>query len=97
MRVERAQVEHVARLARLGVTDAEVETFSRQISAILATMDILNELDTTGVEPTAQVTGLESVWREDRVAPSLTVDQVLANAPRAEANCFRVQAVFDEA
>lgn len=95
MRIEREQVEHVARLARLGITEAEVEVFSRQISAILGAMDVLNELDTAGVEPTAQVTGLENVMRDDTVRPSLPAAAVLANAPRAEDGCFRVQAVFE--
>lgn len=93
--LSREQVEHVARLARLGITEDEVAVFSRQISAILSAMDVLNELDTGGVEPTAQVTGLENVMRDDTVRPSLTPEQVLANAPRAEDGCFRVQAVFE--
>jgi aspartyl-tRNA(Asn)/glutamyl-tRNA(Gln) amidotransferase subunit C len=95
MRIEREQVEHVARLARLGITEAEVEIFSRQISAILEAMDVLNELNTEEVEPTAQVTGLENVMRDDVVRPSLPQAAVLANAPRAEAGYFRVQAVFE--
>jgi len=96
MRIEREQVRHVARLARLGITEAEVEVFSRQISAILEAMDVLNELDTTNVEPTAQVTGLENVLRDDVVRPSLPRELVLANAPLPEDGCFRVQAVFDD-
>src|SRR5262249_50251143 len=96
MRIEREQVVHVARLARLGISDDEVELFSQQISAILEAMDVLRELATEGVEPTAQVTGLENVMRDDAVRPSLPREQVLANAPQAEAGYFRVQAVFEE-
>jgi len=59
-------------------------------------MDVLNELDTTNVEPTAQVTGLENVLRDDVVRPSLPRELVLANAPLPEDGCFRVQAVFDD-
>jgi aspartyl-tRNA(Asn)/glutamyl-tRNA(Gln) amidotransferase subunit C len=96
MRIDREQVIHAARLARLGITEDEVELFGNQISAILEAMDVLRELDTEGVEPTAQVTGLENVMRDDAVRPSLPREQVLANAPRREDGYFRVQAVFEE-
>ena len=96
MRIDREQVIHVARLARLGITEQEVELFGNQISAILEAMDVLRELDTEGVEPTAQVTGLENVMRDDAVRPSLSREEVLANAPLREDGYFRVQAVFEE-
>lgn len=66
------QVRHVAKLARLRLSDAEVEKFSGQLSAILDYVAILNEVDTEGVQPTSQVTGLENVTREDVVRATAT-------------------------
>ena len=78
------------------MSEADVETYRRQISSILEALAVLDEVDTTGVEPTAQVTGLVNVMRDDAVRPSLPRESVLLNAPRAEDGFFRVQAVFDE-
>ncbi|MHB1132499.1 MAG: Asp-tRNA(Asn)/Glu-tRNA(Gln) amidotransferase subunit GatC [Chloroflexota bacterium] len=94
--ISRAEVEHVARLARLGLSEAEVEKFSEQLSAILDNIALLNQVETTTVPPTTQVSGLHSVLREDEARPSLPVEDVLANAPHREGDFFRVQHVFEE-
>lgn len=96
MKITRAEVEHLARLARLGLSEADIEKFSEQISSILENMDILNQAETAEVTPTAQVTGLENVMRPDTTWRSLDPEQVLANAPRREGDFFRVQHVFEE-
>jgi len=88
-------VEHVAYLARLGLTEEELERFGDQISHILENMEVLNELDTAAIPPTAQVIALNNVMRRDEPGPSLPRQQVLANAPQQEEACFRVPPVFE--
>ena len=89
------QVEHVAMLARLGLNDEERERMREQLSSILAHIDQLRTVDTSNVPPTAQVIPLAPLLREDVVQPSLTVDQVLANAPRTEGGFIKVRAILD--
>lgn len=89
------QVQHVAMLARLGLSDEERERFREQLSTILAHIDQLAELDLAAIPPTAQVIPLAPVLREDVVEPSLTVEQVLANAPRREDGFIKVRAVLE--
>lgn len=89
------QVQHVAMLARLGLSDEERERFREQLSTILAHIDQLSELDLAAIPPTAQVIPLAPVLREDVVEPSLTVEQVLANAPRREDGFIKVRAVLE--
>jgi aspartyl-tRNA(Asn)/glutamyl-tRNA(Gln) amidotransferase subunit C len=90
------EVAHVAQLARLHLSDAELELMRSQLSNILDYIAMLQEVDVAGVEPTAQVTGLTSVMRPDVVTGALSREQVLANAPDQVAGMFRVRAVFDE-
>ncbi|NJM05018.1 Asp-tRNA(Asn)/Glu-tRNA(Gln) amidotransferase subunit GatC [Candidatus Gracilibacteria bacterium] len=90
------EVQHVARLARLRLDSAEMEPMRAQLSAILDYIALLQEVDVSGVEPTAQVTGLTSVWRPDVVTGCLTTEAALANAPDRSADMFRVKAVFEE-
>ena len=71
------QVRHIAKLARLRLTDAELEKFPRELTSILQYVDMLKEVDTTGVEPTAQVTGLTNVFREDQIRQSATSPDAL--------------------
>ena len=92
-----AQVEHIATLARLGLTEEEKVQFAEQLSEILDYASILQQVDTSAIPPTATVLPLRSVMREDAVTPSLPVEDVLANAPATEADCFRVQAILDQA
>jgi len=94
--LNREEVLHIARLARLGLTDAEVDKMREQLSNILENFEILQEVDTTNVPPTAQSIVLQNVMRDDGVVPSLPPDQVLANAPRLEGEFFRVKAVLEE-
>lgn len=95
MRISREEVEHVAYLARLGLTDEEIEKFGDQLSHILENMQVLNELDTAAIPPTAQVIPMDNVMRRDEPGPSLPRDKVLANAPKREEVYFRVPAVFE--
>jgi aspartyl-tRNA(Asn)/glutamyl-tRNA(Gln) amidotransferase subunit C len=96
MSLSREQVLHVARLARVGVEDEEVELFAHQLSDILDYFDRLRAVDAEGVPPTAHTLPLHNVWRDDEPAPCLDPEQVLANAPQREGNQFRVKAILDE-
>jgi aspartyl-tRNA(Asn)/glutamyl-tRNA(Gln) amidotransferase subunit C len=85
----------VAQLAQLGLTAEEKELFREQLSSILEYAERLQELDTSQIPPTATVLPLENVMRDDRVQPSLPLDDVLANAPAVEDQCFRVPVVLE--
>ena len=89
------EVRHVARLARLRLTDAELEEMQQQLSSILEHVDALQEVDVTGVPPTAQVTDVVNVVRPDEVRPSLPVEEALAGAPHREGDFFKVKPVFE--
>jgi aspartyl-tRNA(Asn)/glutamyl-tRNA(Gln) amidotransferase subunit C len=90
-----ADVLHVAELARLALDDAERARLVAQLSSILGHMELLNELDTSAILPTAQVIEGSTVMRADALEPSLPRDQVLLNAPAVEDGCFKVDAVLD--
>ena len=96
MALDRADVEHIAILARLGLTDEEVETLGEQLSNILEQFEILRQLDTTGVAPTGHAVELAAVLRDDAAADSLELEEVLSNAPRREGEFFRVKLVLEE-
>jgi aspartyl-tRNA(Asn)/glutamyl-tRNA(Gln) amidotransferase subunit C len=96
MRLSREIVDHVAMLARLGLTEEERELMREQLSSILEHVNRIQELDTEAIPPTAQVIRLQNVWREDDVRPSLPVEAVLANAPESEDGFFRVHAVLEQ-
>ncbi|MDA0815760.1 MAG: Asp-tRNA(Asn)/Glu-tRNA(Gln) amidotransferase subunit GatC [Chloroflexi bacterium] len=89
------EVRHIARLARLALTDDEVERYREQLSGILAHCEALSEIDTSDVPPTAQSLAQTNITRPDDLRPSLSVDAVLANAPREEDGYLRVRAVLD--
>jgi aspartyl-tRNA(Asn)/glutamyl-tRNA(Gln) amidotransferase subunit C len=95
MKLSREEVLHIAHLARIGLTEDEITRFSEQLSNLLESFEILQQVDTTGVPPTAQSVALQSVMRDDETAPSLPPDDILANAPRREGDCFRVRAVLE--
>ena len=95
MKLSQKEVQHIARLARLGLTENELERLREQLSNILENFQVLQQVDTTDVPPTAQSIALQSVVRDDEVAPSLPPDDVLANAPRREGDCFRVRPVLE--
>ncbi|MFC5406889.1 Asp-tRNA(Asn)/Glu-tRNA(Gln) amidotransferase subunit GatC [Cohnella soli] len=88
-------VEHVANLARLELSDAEKEQFSGQLNAILKYAEKLNGLNTDGVEPTTHVLPLANVMREDTVKASWPIEKVLLNAPEEENGQFKVPAVLE--
>ena len=90
MAITRDEVLHVARLARLELTDQEVERFTEQLSAILEAVDKVSELDLSDVEPTAHPLDLVNVWAEDEPRPSLPLADALANAPQPDGPYFRV-------
>lgn len=89
------EVEHIAQLARLRLSEAEKEMFRDQLSAILEYAEVLNRLDTSGVPPMTSALPLSNVMRADYVKPSLSSEDVLANAPEAEDDQFRVRAVLE--
>jgi len=95
MKLSREEVQHIARLARLGMTETELERFREQLSNILENFEILQQVDTSDIPPTAQAIPLQNVVRDDKVAPSLPPDDVLANAPKREGELFRVKAVLE--
>jgi aspartyl-tRNA(Asn)/glutamyl-tRNA(Gln) amidotransferase subunit C len=87
-------VEHVASLARLGLSDEEKETLREQLSSILDHIAVLSKIDTESIPPTAQVNELFNVLREDEIRPSLSQEDVLRNAPRSRDGFFEVRAVM---
>jgi aspartyl-tRNA(Asn)/glutamyl-tRNA(Gln) amidotransferase subunit C len=95
MRLSREEVLHIARLARLGLTEEEVNRLSEQLSNILENFEVLQQVDTTSVPPTAQPNTLQNVLKSDEAKASLPQSQVLANAPRKEGDFFRVRAVLE--
>jgi len=95
MKLSREEVLHIALLARLGLTTAEVDKLSEQLSNILENFEILQQVDTASVPPTAQSIALQNVMRDDQVALSLPQSEVLANAPQREGEFFRVRAVLE--
>lgn len=97
MRLDRTTVEHIAMLARLGLSDEEKETLRDQLSSVLDHINTLQEVDTDDIPPTAQVIELQNILRDDEIVePSLAVDDVLKNAPRSEDNFIKVNAVLDQ-
>jgi aspartyl-tRNA(Asn)/glutamyl-tRNA(Gln) amidotransferase subunit C len=98
MALTRSQVQHIAELAKLKLTDDEIAKMTEQLSAILDYAARLNELDTDAISPTASVVPLHNVMREDAVKPSLPRADVLANAPDTDekAEFFRVKAILKE-
>ncbi len=98
MALTRAQVQHIAELARLELTEDELDRMTEQLSAILDYAARLQELDTEAIPPTASVVPLENVMREDTISPSLPREAVLANAPDKDdkGEFFRVRAILKD-
>jgi len=94
-RITRADVEHVAALARLALTEDEIEALTRELDVVLEHAEELAALDVDGVDPTAHPLPLVNVLRPDEVRPSLDRDEVLAQAPDAEDGRFRVPRILD--
>jgi aspartyl-tRNA(Asn)/glutamyl-tRNA(Gln) amidotransferase subunit C len=95
MALTRAQVDHIAELAKLALTDAEKTRFQEQLSSILEDFQRLQAIDTEAIPPTASVLPLRGVMRDDAVAPSTPTDVLLRNAPKVGDDSFEVQAVLD--
>jgi len=95
MKLTREDVLHIARLARLGLTETELEKFREQLSNILENFEILQQVDTADIPPTAQSIALQNVMRDDEAATSLPQSEILVNAPQKDENYFRVRAVLE--
>lgn len=93
--MDRVQMDHLAKLASLSLTSEEAETLTHEVAAILRYVDELNQLDTSSVEPTANVQLERTAWREDVIEPSLPRREALAQAPSAGENGFAVPAFVD--
>lgn len=87
-------VSHVAKLANLPLTKVEKELFSKQLSSTLSYVQQLDEVTTKDIEPTAQVTGLVNVFREDVITPGLSQEEALKNAPGKYKGFFKVKSIF---
>jgi aspartyl-tRNA(Asn)/glutamyl-tRNA(Gln) amidotransferase subunit C len=93
--IDREMVQHVAKLARLGLSEEDIETFGSQLSVILENIRILQEVDVSGVSPTAHASRLTNIMRADLPRPSFPPEVLLANAPDQEDNCLKVNAVLE--
>ena len=94
-RLSQDEVQHIALIYRLGLSQEDIETFRHQISDILENFQVLNQVDTTDVPPTGYSIGLENVMRDDEAIAPLPKEDTLANAPLREDDFFRVKAVLD--
>lgn len=95
MKINRSEVAHVARLARLALTETELDTLTGQMDAILGYVDQLGRLNTDGIVPTAHAVPMENAFRPDRVLPPLGTEKALQNAPDAADGSFRVPKVIE--
>lgn len=95
MTLDRDAVLHIARLARIDLTDEEIELYASQLSDIIGHFDVLNAVDTEGVEPTAHTLPLRNVLAQDKARPSLPQEEVLKMAPNVEDGYLRVRAVLE--
>jgi aspartyl-tRNA(Asn)/glutamyl-tRNA(Gln) amidotransferase subunit C len=95
--LSREQVQHIARLARVGLSEEDVDRFSEQLSEILDYFERLRQVDTDGIPPTAHTLPLHNVMREDgEPVPPLDTEAVLGNAPVREGDYFRVKVILEE-
>ena len=95
MKLNRKDVEHVALLSRLELSEQELDNFTGQLDAILEYIDVLNQVDTSAVEPMAHVLEIRNVMRSDEVQPSLPREAALQNAPDAEDGFFKVPKIVE--
>lgn len=94
-RITKEQVEHVAHLARLEVTEEEVEMFTNHLDAIIQYAEQLNELDTENIKPTTHVLDIKNVLRKDEVGETTTHEEMMKNAPDSEDGQIKVPAILD--
>ncbi|MDD5679678.1 MAG: Asp-tRNA(Asn)/Glu-tRNA(Gln) amidotransferase subunit GatC [Candidatus Omnitrophica bacterium] len=97
MPITKNDVKYIANLARLKLTEKEIEYFTGQLRNIISYVDQLKELDTADIEPTTHAMPIKNVFRADAVRPSLNVEDVLKNAPAKEGNLFKVPRIIEEA
>lgn len=95
MKLSRKEVQHIALLARLGLSETEIEKFRLQLSNILENFEVLEQIDTKNLPPTAQSITLQNVLRPDEPKPSCPVEEILSNAPQREGNYFKTRAVLE--
>ena len=97
MKLTKEEIEHLARLARLSLTEEEKAQYAAELSAILEFVEQLQEVDTTDVEPTAQVTGLEDVYRDDVAVPQRAeiMEKIVEQFPDRDGNLLKVPGVFE--
>jgi aspartyl-tRNA(Asn)/glutamyl-tRNA(Gln) amidotransferase subunit C len=95
MKISKREVEHVADLARLELSEQEQETLTEQLSSILTYVEKLNELDTKGIEPTSHVLDIRNVMRDDVALPSLSQERALSNAPEKAAGHYKVPKIIE--
>jgi aspartyl-tRNA(Asn)/glutamyl-tRNA(Gln) amidotransferase subunit C len=96
MKLSREEVQRISQLVRLGLDESEIEQFRLQLSDILENMEMLKQVDTSNVLPTAQSVNLQNVFRPDEAIESCPVDQIMANAPQSTNNFIKVKAVLEE-
>lgn len=94
--IDRSAVRHVADLARIELSDAEVERFTAQLSVVLDAIGKLRDVDTAAIPPTASILPLDNVMRDDEVRPSLSLEDAMRNAPARGGDLFRVQTPLEE-
>ena len=95
MKITRTEVEHVGRLARLALSEEELDSLTGEMDAILDYVEQLKSLDTEGIVPTAHAVPMENAFRADEIKPSFTPDQALSNAPDAAESAFRVNRIIE--
>lgn len=95
MKISRDEVAHVSRLARLAMSDEELDSLTGEMDAILDYVEQMNTLDTDGIVPTAHAVPMENAFREDVIKPGFSTEQALSNAPDATENAFRVRRVIE--
>ena len=96
IKIDKETVKKTARLANLTLAKKELDELTNQLNEILAFVEKLNEVDTVSVEPTSQVTGLENVWRRDKVEPSLKSVEALKNTKATQDGRFKVKAILNK-
>jgi len=95
LKITKEQVEHVANLARLNLTEEETNQMIKDMEAIINFADQINSLDIKDIEPTAHVIPINNVFREDKVRPSMDREELLSNAPKEKNGCFSVPKIVE--
>ena len=94
MSISKEEVKHIAKLSRIELSEGELTKFQGELNRILGYIEVLKTIDTEGVEPLAQVTGLENAYREDVTMDSDLQDKIIKNAPESEGRFIKVKKVF---